>query len=341
MKRYKLHLLFPIVLISLVLIASGCFYINMPDQNAQQPSGGGQQTGVPVINNFSANPANISAGGSSTLSWQVTGATSVSISPDLGNVALSGSTAVSPNEATSYLLTATNSAGSITAVAQVSVEAASAPPSSPGLSLPVIESFAADPASILIGGSSTLSWEVANASSVKISPGIGVVATTGSKSISPAATTTYTLTAANSAGWRSKSITVTASNIKLLVPMTVLAFMVPFEDKTWVLDQYGPSGSTQDAIAGKEVSAKFDSGSGKVGGSSGCNTYTANYQRDVNKVTVTNMMGTLMSCPMPAGIMAQESAFKNALSNAISCKMSGGKLIITCSGDRVLIFHQK
>jgi len=50
---------------------------------------------LPVINNFALNPASVSAGQSSTLLWQVTGADTISIT-DLGTVAASGSTAVSP-----------------------------------------------------------------------------------------------------------------------------------------------------------------------------------------------------------------------------------------------------
>ena len=53
-------------------------------------------------------------GGSSTLSWSVTGATSVTIDNGIGSVALTGTTVVSPTTDTTYTLTATNSAGSVT-----------------------------------------------------------------------------------------------------------------------------------------------------------------------------------------------------------------------------------
>ena len=336
MKKCKWHLLFPLALSAFILIAGGCFNITVPQGSGQQSSGGGQSA-PPVINAFSATPANISAGGSATLSWQVTGATSVNISPGIGNVALSGSSAVSPSVATAYLLTATNSAGTVTAVAQVSVEAASPVPS--GASLPVIDSFDANPESILVGGSSTLSWAVSNVISVTISPGIGAVAPTGTKSVSPGTTTTYTLTATNSAGWRSKSITVTASTIKFFKPVVMTAF-AQFEDKTWVLEKYGATANPQSTIAGKELTARFDSGSDKVSGSAGCNSYTASYTRSFNNLTVSGMQSTMMLCAA-AGIMQQESAFKNALRGAESCKIVNNKLEISCSLDRILIFHPK
>ena len=337
MKKFKLYLLFPLVLIVVILIAGSCFNITVPQTEGQQSTGGGQSA-PPVISVFSATPANITAGSSATLSWQVTGASTVNISPGIGNVALSGSTAVTPGAGTSYMLTATNGSVSVTAVAQVSVEAASPAPSS--ASLPVIDSFDANPDSILIGGASTLSWAVSNVISVTISPGIGAVAPTGNKSVSPGTTTTYTLTATNNAGWRSKSITVTASTIKLFKPIVVLSALAQFEDKTWVLEKYGTTNNLQNTISGKEVTARFDSATDKVSGSAGCNGYTAAYHRTFNDVAVSGLTSTMMLC-MPNTVMQQESAFKNALSGAESCKVVSNKLEINCTLDRILIFHPK
>lgn len=263
----------------------------------------------------------------------------MNIDPGIGNVALSGSTAVSPSVATSYILTATNSSGSITAVAQVSVEATSPP--GPDVSLPVIDSFTANPESILLGGSSKLSWAVSNVTSVTISPDIGTALPAGNKNTSPSTTTTYTLKATNAAGWRSKSITVTVTPIKSFNPVIPTIPFVQFEDKTWVLEKYGTTGSLQNVIAGKEVNAKFDSSTGKVNGSAGCNSYTATYTRSYNTLTVSGLSSTMMLCITPASIMQQESDFKNALSNAESCGLVNNKLEINCTMDRLLIFHPK
>jgi hypothetical protein len=76
---------------------------------------------VPIITFFSAVPSTITAGESSTLSWSVTDATSVTIDNGVGTVALSGSTTVSPVTTTTYTLTATNTAGSVTATTTVTV----------------------------------------------------------------------------------------------------------------------------------------------------------------------------------------------------------------------------
>jgi hypothetical protein len=61
--------------------------------------------------------------------------------------------------------------------------------------LPVILEFVADPLTIDAGDSSTLRWEVSDATSVEIDHGIGSVSLSGARSVSPASTTTYELTA--------------------------------------------------------------------------------------------------------------------------------------------------
>ncbi len=74
----------------------------------------------PVIHAFSASPASIAPGGSSTLSWNVTGATSLSISPGVGAVTGS-SRVVNPAATTEYTLIATNAYGSTNAKTTVTV----------------------------------------------------------------------------------------------------------------------------------------------------------------------------------------------------------------------------
>lgn len=76
---------------------------------------------TPVINSFFATPPTIVAGESSTLSWTVTDADSVTIDYGIGTVALTGITTVNPTTDTAYTLIATNSAGTVTATATVTV----------------------------------------------------------------------------------------------------------------------------------------------------------------------------------------------------------------------------
>jgi hypothetical protein len=70
-------------------------------------------TFIPVINSFAASPAVIATGGSTTLSWSVTNAGTVTISPNVGTVSASGSTAVTLGQNTTYVLTITNGLGTI------------------------------------------------------------------------------------------------------------------------------------------------------------------------------------------------------------------------------------
>jgi len=79
---------------------------------------------APIINSFSAIPSTITVGESSTLSWSVTDATSVTIDNGIGSVALTGTTGVNPTTTTTYTLTSTNVAGSVTATTTVTVSSA-------------------------------------------------------------------------------------------------------------------------------------------------------------------------------------------------------------------------
>ncbi len=83
---------------------------------------------------------------------------------------------------------------------------ASPPPSSP----PTVASFSASPASISTGQTSTLSWSVSGANSLAIDHGVGTVSGIN-VGVSPAATTTYTLSATNSVGTTSATTTVTVN----------------------------------------------------------------------------------------------------------------------------------
>ena len=86
---------------------------------------------------------------------------------------------------------------------------------------PIIASFSASPSTITAGNSTTLSWgAVTNADSVSIEPGIGGVTTPGSRSVSPATTTTYTLTARCGSNTLTRQTTVTVLPIAQIITPT-------------------------------------------------------------------------------------------------------------------------
>lgn len=61
-----------------------------------------------------ASPGTIIKGSSSTLTWVTEGATSLSVTPSVGNTSLSGSASVSPSVDTTYTFTATGPGGTVT-----------------------------------------------------------------------------------------------------------------------------------------------------------------------------------------------------------------------------------
>ncbi|MGA2367270.1 MAG: FHA domain-containing protein [Dehalococcoidia bacterium] len=75
---------------------------------------------------------------------------------------------------------------------------------------PVINSFNASLSSLELGQTATLTWTTSNASSATISPGVGTVGSSGATTVTPSATTVYTLTATgNSGNPVSSSLTIT------------------------------------------------------------------------------------------------------------------------------------
>ena len=152
---------------------------------------------VPAIS-FVADSERIGAGSSSTLRWSVPRASAVSIDNGIGNVELTGTHSVSPIESTTYTLQARNAIGKrSTATVHITV-----------IQLPVIDSFTGNPRTIVLGGESTLSWSVSGADAVTIDHTIGNVDLSGTRTVSPTRTTTYTLTASNEAGSRTASVEV-------------------------------------------------------------------------------------------------------------------------------------
>lgn len=159
------------------------------------------KVGAMRVSFFRADPASITKGESTTLSWKVEGARAINITPGVGDLPLEQTfVAVKPAEDTEYTLTATGADGKqVPAKAKVDV----------GLGQAKVDLFTAAPAAITKGEQATLTYSVQNAKRIVIKASDGRVireiavsqpSVTGSVSDAPDKTTTYTLTASNDSG---------------------------------------------------------------------------------------------------------------------------------------------
>jgi phospholipase C len=148
---------------------------------------------------FGAQPQTIVQGQPATLTWNVTNASSFSISPAVatGTLPMSGSVSVTPSQTTTYVATATDAQGrQATSSITVTVVAAGSAPT-------ITLSFA--PTVVGAGQTAALTWNTTNALSVAITPSVlsedqTSLALSGSVTLVPAATTTYTATATGTGG---------------------------------------------------------------------------------------------------------------------------------------------
>ncbi|NNE65887.1 MAG: toll/interleukin-1 receptor domain-containing protein [Pyrinomonadaceae bacterium] len=153
---------------------------------------------------ITASPATINSGGTSTLSWSIEGAESVTITPGIGSVGDSGSVDVSPSETTTYVLTASGSGR--TTRRTVTVTQTGLPASLPTASINVT------PPNPKKGQEVTLTWETSGADSVRITPGVGTVGASGSLTLQVERSGTYEIVATNALGSTSQSFRMSVNN---------------------------------------------------------------------------------------------------------------------------------
>lgn len=113
---------------------------------------------------------------------------------------------------------------------------------------------------------------------------------------------------------------------------------------TWQLVSYGDANNPTTPIGNTPISAQFGE-DGTVTGSTGCNSYGGNYVvgtlPDANQVTFSNMYQTEMAC-MEDGVMAQESAYLNALASATGIiNQTADKLVIGYGDNQQLVFERR
>ncbi len=146
---------------------------------------------------ISANAKTITVGEPLILTWDSTHADTCEIQPGIGEISTNGSITVYPTETTTYTLTASGLGD--TTISRVTVTVNQPEPT---------VTISADPKSIHVGESTTLTWTSTNATQVTIDNGIGDVPLNGSMEVSPTSSTTYTITAIGPGGTDTSAITV-------------------------------------------------------------------------------------------------------------------------------------
>jgi len=111
----------------------------------------------------------------------------------------------------------------------------------------------------------------------------------------------------------------------------------PLEDVTWVLESHGEPENLQAVLEDTEIIIEFKSAESKIAGSGGCNSYFGGYEINNNELTIKPPIGsTMMACPEP--IMAQEQEYFKLLETTETFQIQNGKLTISCSGNKMLVF---
>ena len=116
--KYKWYLtLIAVSLVALISSTAGCVTIVREEPASTQE----ETPAPPIINSFTASPTSIYEGQRTTLSWNVSGANTINIQPEIGTSGPTGSLQLSPTADITYTLTATNESGSVTGSVTVTV----------------------------------------------------------------------------------------------------------------------------------------------------------------------------------------------------------------------------
>ncbi|TAJ14286.1 hypothetical protein EPO56_02260 [Patescibacteria group bacterium] len=146
-------------------------------------------TATPPTASISLSPSTITSGNSSALTWSSTNASTCTGTGFATGNNTAGTVSVSPSQTSNYSVSCTGAGGTVSASATLTV---TAPSSSPTVSL------TASPSTITAGGSTTLSWTSSNASYCSSTQFDTIGATSGSVTITPNASTNYTVTCTGS-----------------------------------------------------------------------------------------------------------------------------------------------
>jgi uncharacterized cupredoxin-like copper-binding protein len=213
-----------------------------------------------------------------TYSWTQIAGPTVAIANATGAIATFPSAA---GMTYAFRLTVKNTDG-LTGTATTTVSTAA-------LSSATILQFTGNPPQIAPGGSSTLSWNVQNATAVSISPTVGTVPLIGSAVVTPTATTTYTLTATGASGTATATFTITVTANPVVLPQIIRFEASPLNITTGQSStlSWTTTGATTVTISG--LGAEALNGSASTGALTTTTTFT---------LTATNASGNSVTAPI-------------------------------------------
>jgi len=112
---------------------------------------------------------------------------------------------------------------------------------------------------------------------------------------------------------------------------------VPLTAGNWILLSYiDRGGNIFTPISGTTLTAQFDE-TGKIGGSSGCNTFAGNYVvSGEGRISIGPLASTEMAC-LEEGIMSQESMYLSLLQEMDLYSIQGNQLVMSDAGGRATL----
>lgn len=116
-----------------------------------------------------------------------------------------------------------------------------------------------------------------------------------------------------------------------ITPQPPTAESTPLAGTEWIL----ASLNGQPPLPDNQITINFDAN--RSNGFAGCNRYGGEYMAEGNSLTFAEMARTVMDCPEPVGVLAQEAAYLDALQRAVTYQVINGRLEIYDSAGEILL----
>jgi len=322
--------------------------IAVPPANPETPP---PVPGIPQIYRFTVNANEITLGGCVKLKWKVNGdVTDVTLQRD--DIVIQDQAPVQGNREDCpdttgqvvYHLIAVGPGGRVQADEPVNVTEKPIP-SPPPLVPPSITLFDVSPQTVKVGGCVDIKYKVTGDTDyISISKNGQIILDNApdeyviSDCLDELGTFTYRIDAKNNQGQADNRESQVVVNNEPDQPD------IPITGPPWTLEGYfdNQTGVFSPAIPGAIIWIKFED-DGTLAGETGCNTFSASYQKQGNQIIISNITSTRLSCNTPEGIMQMEANFLQNLKASVKIAIDqDGKLILYDNVDQeLLIFFRR